>query len=1617
MLQRNRAFAQGTAGSPLFGGPLAPGRRQAGSGRSSPVLPMFLAVLALVAVHMTLAPGRLIGFASPADVAQDDTSVQWSTALGQTEQATSALDTVLASSIPDTRTPAGSGQSVLSAFDLGPPLVRGDVVGVSGATPSATFSPQAAVQTAVAGDKGLLGNSHEVVDAALVSTEPDGVHAEALLPAAESTQDALTEPRAPEPNAQSGSTTGLAGKRGLSVDAAAPNADRSAPVPAVGLGGARNTRNIKVVAATVVDGAGDDAPFPGQQAATVQASGEAAVPSLVDLARDAPVSSASEENESGDGLALGIAMACDSWTGEHVWNAPPATSASGDDDASSDGYSESDAAGEEVDDSDDPAVTGGLPHMGSAWVAEQLSGLRAHELQYAREAAPGGSRREELCGRQRKRLQALRAGSAFGYRVRRIPQPQPLSALRHASELYAGEAKDAPPGHDASYAWPLPYVWPLPSIVQAGCDDSESGGGSSGGASGAPTGRIPCVRTEDAMAHVSTRYGDAPRRQGDAPSSSSSGTGSGSLWGALGLHPAEALSVDVCSSQGSGGSKPGVGEGSEGPTDTRRAGGAHLPRRLLLGITARTLQRVSPAEVAFLRRTLPRTCRAIARASRARVLQSVAAVGQYLATGRKCSSAAVETMTSGGCAALDAAGAASSSSSAAGVAGIGSLRKRMAAVQRALSAASSPSAASAYAGLRLIVLDVRGSDAVAVARLAARSAAAHAEGRTSPDAAHTDATSESAEAAGLVGEWTADALARAMPNHVRPGRWQGHEVLRQKLGDVRRARGALGPALGHYARTLLPHEDSDEGYELRIATGTALQGATARSGGSGSSGGSTRGVRAVVTSPTVWGAVRALSTLSGVLEGLPLQEGAAPSAGDYLLQAIEAASGGGAAAAAAGEALHSHGDGSGEGSSAKQDHPSHRAGHAFIGSFRTDSRVASAALRAATGLCGGCAVSGMADLIAQAEADLRSHAAERQAASGDGAAAAAPSPAFIPRSTLAVLDPALGSPTVSLPLVIVDRPWKPWRGFLMDTSRHWLHPATIRRTIDAAAAVKLNILHWHISDAVAFPLHLASFPDLATGSAWHEGSMTYSRADVARIVRYAADRGVRVIAEFDTPSHTRALGALGMRKLGSPPRSEAAAGGSDAGGGSATVAVAAVPFEIVPIVSMCAVWDDCGANRSYAGKGGDTRRITAFPSWETAMERSLGDSDTSQCLRSHNSAVLDPTRDETYVAIAALYAEFADVFPDATLHVGADEVLTHCFGSIEGGKGGGVADMEAEIAAALRANDPLSASADAATGEAASVATTAAASDPAPPPAVVAAAHRALARARSSDSDKSVAVWAKARLPHLLLPGPLRCLARNASEIELEGAAAASLEGLGANVYPATALPPFPATPGRTEFPATYAAATAYLMRQVVTVVGGVLGKAPMTWSDAALELVKEWGSAQGVDLIDAGAACAAATENRDAVAQLVATGSVKLPQAPAAAASGKGARGKQASMAAPPPPHPYRSPFFDGDVSSRPHASFASYGSPRGVGLQSWRCWDMRFERELVSVARDDLNRWEEDSAAEAADAAAGLTVPELKGVPPGRPFTGPRDLRPLLQSACWYLDDNANTWQVRGI
>ncbi|CAK9786847.1 putative beta-hexosaminidase precursor [Cutaneotrichosporon oleaginosum] len=108
------------------------------------------------------------------------------------------------------------------------------------------------------------------------------------------------------------------------------------------------------------------------------------------------------------------------------------------------------------------------------------------------------------------------------------------------------------------------------------------------------------------------------------------------------------------------------------------------------------------------------------------------------------------------------------------------------------------------------------------------------------------------------------------------------------------------------------------------------------------------------------------------------------------------------------------------------------------------------------------------------------------------------------------------------PYNINDAPAFRWRAVLLDTSRHFFPLPSLRAMLDAMAAVKLNVFHWHVTDSNSWPLDLSALPELVRGA--YSSQQIYSEDDVRELVTYAGERGIDVVLEIDTPGHTASIG-------------------------------------------------------------------------------------------------------------------------------------------------------------------------------------------------------------------------------------------------------------------------------------------------------------------------------------------------------------------------------------------------------------------------------------------------------------------------------------------------------------
>jgi len=111
---------------------------------------------------------------------------------------------------------------------------------------------------------------------------------------------------------------------------------------------------------------------------------------------------------------------------------------------------------------------------------------------------------------------------------------------------------------------------------------------------------------------------------------------------------------------------------------------------------------------------------------------------------------------------------------------------------------------------------------------------------------------------------------------------------------------------------------------------------------------------------------------------------------------------------------------------------------------------------------------------------------------------------------------------------IIDKPRFGWRGFMLDSVRHFQPIELVYKIIDQLAALKLNRFHWHLTDDQGWRVEMLGYPKLTSVGAWRPNGGGgryggfYTRAQVQGLVEYAKARNITVIPEFDMPGHSMA---------------------------------------------------------------------------------------------------------------------------------------------------------------------------------------------------------------------------------------------------------------------------------------------------------------------------------------------------------------------------------------------------------------------------------------------------------------------------------------------------------------
>ena len=95
---------------------------------------------------------------------------------------------------------------------------------------------------------------------------------------------------------------------------------------------------------------------------------------------------------------------------------------------------------------------------------------------------------------------------------------------------------------------------------------------------------------------------------------------------------------------------------------------------------------------------------------------------------------------------------------------------------------------------------------------------------------------------------------------------------------------------------------------------------------------------------------------------------------------------------------------------------------------------------------------------------------------------------------------------------IRDRPRFSYRGFHLDSSRHFFSAAFVKRCIDIMSRYKFNTFHWHLTDDQGWRLPVAGYPRLVRIGSVRGGadpaSGFYTRDEIRDIVRFASERHV-----------------------------------------------------------------------------------------------------------------------------------------------------------------------------------------------------------------------------------------------------------------------------------------------------------------------------------------------------------------------------------------------------------------------------------------------------------------------------------------------------------------------------
>ncbi|MBX2918603.1 MAG: family 20 glycosylhydrolase [Ferruginibacter sp.] len=107
---------------------------------------------------------------------------------------------------------------------------------------------------------------------------------------------------------------------------------------------------------------------------------------------------------------------------------------------------------------------------------------------------------------------------------------------------------------------------------------------------------------------------------------------------------------------------------------------------------------------------------------------------------------------------------------------------------------------------------------------------------------------------------------------------------------------------------------------------------------------------------------------------------------------------------------------------------------------------------------------------------------------------------------------------------ITDWPAFSWRGYMIDVGRNYMSLPLLKQQIDAMAAAKLNIFHFHATEDIAWRIAIKQYPQLtAPEHMLRNKGMYYTESEIKELIAYCKERHITFVPEIDMPGHSAAF--------------------------------------------------------------------------------------------------------------------------------------------------------------------------------------------------------------------------------------------------------------------------------------------------------------------------------------------------------------------------------------------------------------------------------------------------------------------------------------------------------------